>query len=835
MNSMTWPTKKECDSLNHIIFNNPEEPFASARFVKKQEINDFVGRKAELDQFKHILNNILQEQGSKAVRLEGAAGVGKSTLFNYLKQSIEKERATPQGYSTYISNENDILSVYFDIPGKIERFGDLWVDIMGGLRSNFEKELGIDISLPEYVALNLISLFLKQDFSNVSKIFQKYAPFTPQFRISDLRSILDFVEDYPDLIDDLKYYYRTNYRKLLPHMSAKIRSNVFKISRNDSRFIVELLEVLNVKNYEYLEKINDGTHFRNTREYLAYLNELLKIYTCCVKKQPILLIGIDEFAKKYSNAEKGYYISLSQIFIELRNNLINTLFVFISTAEDWAQYDKEISMKSDLLGQVSDFMTKMLLTALPEKDVIQVFRNRMNNFWKIYGAERSSLAQFYPFSDAFFEYVFRSCRRDLRRTIILLSNLWGTFKSRRRIPKMETYFEAMHVIANALKRDISARNFESYDWRIIEKEFNNPTRFSTNSQRSSAIESGLEKAWNILRNSNQYDISRVENNPTFTIKGHRRRPDVLVYFREQLGTEFRRVVEFQVKAYSEKSTVDWKHIETSLELLKAGITDYIFIINTGKGLDHKAEMKVRELESDFPNNICYPVLNQMQLQVLYYLSLFEEISGETLKNNPETVENMKFCIQTILGQPLQEFTSKLFNLKINKEVNAQMVEEIEQIAIDKQSEQFTQHQVEDYIPLKPSSAIVTEISVHKKENLRLQDENFPEIISTENPDNSSSSWIDEYPKLKPFRYELCELCHYMKSRESGKYKHKFTKSTVIKNRIMTNALLSKTNFNKLIDALFEEHYIEKEKSSFKWTDSGFRLYLYAKENNFKIE
>ena len=71
--------------------------------------------------FKAIL--VLNEKVSRAIRLEGPAGVGKSTLFNFLKESIEAERKDRSPSTQYILNNTDIFSAYFILQGNIYDFG----------------------------------------------------------------------------------------------------------------------------------------------------------------------------------------------------------------------------------------------------------------------------------------------------------------------------------------------------------------------------------------------------------------------------------------------------------------------------------------------------------------------------------------------------------------------------------------------------------------------------------------------------------------------------------------------------------------------------------------
>ena len=89
--NLRWPMGRECIRLNKIIFETNLNPFGLAQYNPNRRVSDFVGRREELDKLKGQLNQVIQHRLSRAVRIEGPGGVGKSTLFNYLKESILNE------------------------------------------------------------------------------------------------------------------------------------------------------------------------------------------------------------------------------------------------------------------------------------------------------------------------------------------------------------------------------------------------------------------------------------------------------------------------------------------------------------------------------------------------------------------------------------------------------------------------------------------------------------------------------------------------------------------------------------------------------------------------
>ena len=94
-------------------------------------------------------------------------------------------------------------------------------------------------------------------------------------------------------------------------------------------------------------------------------------------------------------------------------------------------------------------------------------------------------------------------------------------------------------------------------------------------------------------------------------------------------------------------------------------------------------------------------------------------------------------------------------------------------------------------------------------------------------------WIAEYPNLKEYRYELCGLCTYLKTRETGKTKFTFYKPTVLKNVIIPNSAYNKSKFEELVEYLENHEYIEPVKRSFKLTSKGEALYNKIKADSFQ--
>ena len=99
-------------------------------------------------------------------------------------------------------------------------------------------------------------------------------------------------------------------------------------------------------------------------------------------------------------------------------------------------------------------------------------------------------------------------------------------------------------------------------------------------------------------------------------------------------------------------------------------------------------------------------------------------------------------------------------------------------------------------------------------------------------DEDKTQWLMENSSLESYKDEFCALCRYLKGRESGKYKFKFTTATVEKNVIGNDASLSRGLFKELVQHLKSKNIIISEKSSYKLTQQGEELYTKVRASNY---
>ncbi|MHA1996821.1 MAG: hypothetical protein ACTSU9_01815 [Promethearchaeota archaeon] len=821
MTDSNWPEGGVVEKLNNIVFETNHAPFGIAAYNPNSPVTDFVGRTRELATFREQISNVLHFKISRAIRLEGPAGVGKSTLFNYLKENIEKERRSTTA-TEYITKNHDIFSTYFQVPDRIADIKDIWKPMLDGLKAGFDAETGCEIGLPEYVAFKIIWKMYQNDRDAIANIIWPYAEQRPSnLHHVDFKNIINpILDDGTRFVSRIQEYYRNNKRKLRTVFKVTTEGETYEITRSDNKIITELFRVLDEDDPDdYLEQVNSASKnlFPKSDDVITFFNTLMRLYACSTGKQPLFLIGIDEVAKPGMEEKEMFFLNLAKLFVRLRNSLNYILFVFISTTEDWENYDEVINNSSDLKGQTDEFIHRMQLMQLEVSELIQVFMKRMNRFWENYSAYQSPLAPYYPFSESTFEYIYRYCRRNLRKSIHLLDKLWSQYRFKRAIPRLSTIFESMRAVRAYLNEPLATTTINRFELNIIRDAFTDPTRFNTNAKRSSAIEKGLENAWKCFLYEQPARVTRVENNPRIKTSTGDRRPDVLVELHGNRGAEYRRHIEFQVKAYGENASVDLEHIMSSLQLFKEHYTDFIYFVITGNGLKPNAEAAVKELENVYKARIRRPFIGRDKENYLFLLALYEEITGVALGSNPEDDLNFsKEILSKILGQDVTDFLIEIERLSYR--------EPLINIEEDNSGIPVTPAPITP-APITPAPITPAPIT--------------PAPIQTTllgNGGYKGNSWLEKYPQFNTFKYELCALCSYLETRERNtRYKNKFTINTVLKNVIKPNASLDENNFKNLVKHLSSSGFIQKEKSSFMLTPVGEKLYSAVKLCNFQVK
>ncbi len=764
-------------------------------------IDDFVGRNYEIKQFKSYLDDVILNSHSLAIGLEGQAGVGKTTFFNFIDQTIQREiKDEIDAYFT--SSQIDVLSTYFTLSTNIKGFGDMWYELLNGLRETIDEEFP-EAGFLELLAHKLIYAMFNFDKHIVADIIWSDENRPKNLNYVSFKDVFDAVNvNTEKVIPGIQSYYRKNKKKLRTLLRTEINGVTFKLDKHDNSRIIELFKCLD-EDDDYLELVEKASPeiFRNENHLISYFNDLCRYYTCATSKKLVLLIGIDEFSKyrgDYS-AKEEYFTNLSELLVTLRNILKNILFVLISITDDWENF-KQVINSADQANQLTPFLKPMELKQLSIKESIRVFQKRMLNFWKNFPSQSPPSEIYYPFNDEIFEIVLRFNYNDLRKSIQCLNSYWNEIRNTRSIPLFENKLNIIKYVRDLSGSRLTFENILDFEKRIIRELFEKHPKAKANSGRSSMVETGLENAWLTYR-MKKASITNVYNNKQFKLaNGQLRRPDVLVEIHGNRGNEYRRVVEFQVKFYRGE-VIKFNEIESSLELFDQNYTDFLYFIITSAEFDTKAQAQVDERLRNLPNRVVKPKLNLEQEFALILLAMYDEIYGwEMGKNFDFDIINAESALYSILNRSPEAFISMIETLSVR--------EFIKPLVVD------TSH----------------------KEIAEIKGKNTGKKPNSVTPSQSQSSWWEEeLPEFIDFKTEACALGIYIKGRnkKQPKSKNKFTAGTVKKNAIIPNRSTSEEKFYEMIEFMKSTQYLMTVKRSLMLTEKGIQWYNILSNHNFE--
>ena len=813
-------------TIDEIIFTSHENPFGISHYDRNKKVTDFVGRKQEIFEYKEYIREVANRGSSIAVRLEGPAGVGKTTLFNYIKEYIENERTDTEGRVEFLDETIDVLSSYFQVPGKLGSFRDIWSPFLEGLMGEIEAETSYDITFPEYVCYKLIYRMFELDRRQVGDLIWGNKQPPKELKYIGFLDIVDEIyNNASEYVEKFRVYFNKNKRNLRRNLKTTVNGLNYEITRRDTDSLLSLFYSLD-EDRPYTSNIIQGlsTAFSSDDTIINYFNLLTRWYTCATGKQLLVMIGIDEVAKydeESQLSEFEYFRKLGNLLVRLRDSLNNVIFTFISTTGDWMNFDEKLEKQTDLQNQFSAILKTIQLKQLEVHETIQVFSNRMARFWDNFEINRPVKNPDYPFSKDLFEYVYRFNSRDLRRSIITLDKAWKSIRFHREIPYVDNMFRAMAYIRELEQAPLNGMNIKKFEWKIVTSEFEKSHYNANNTVRSSAYELALENLFKTLQQKTYSQITKVRNNQTIKTEGGNRRPDIYVEIAGNLGTEYMRRIEFQVKAYK-SGLITQNKIKSSVDLFNEGYTDYLYFILIGNGFDSVAQYQIHNLQEEYPNRIITPELRPPQIQMLKFLVQYNEIFGWTMGEHIDIdlpiAEN---AFSLLFGQSSEEFFSLIKNLPMRKVIKIFEEKDGDLNDYFTKTEPTPSEITRSEAPAPPETSPPDEIS------------NNSEGIGDVDSVNGQSGWLSEYKYLVPYKYESCGLATYLSSRETGRNMGKFTIPTVLKNVIKLNSMYSESLFKDSVKVMENSGLLIKVKSSYQLTEKGWEWYNLVKSADYQ--
>ena len=668
-------SRENTDELNHAIITSLESPFASTVYDHTKPIKFFVGRENEIKRILQVVQHVINDAQSKGISLEGAGGCGKSTLFGYINQIIHQGKLTD--YPSFLLDMKvfTVFSTYIIAPTNADTFLKLWPSIFEGLEEH-------DYSFFEHLAF----LFLAKLFD----IFQEHPN-----KLSEYGKLIWTEESRIPLQIKKSGFHRVSWQDIKEelfhgNLSVQIPKIINFIIRNGRTIVYHTsipagthpllptrINLDRVRSLPKLEKfltilgedtsILNSFYCRDQRviidddQAFEWFNFFANLYRWITGKIPCFLIGVDEIGKITGGEadRRKYYQGFYNTLIRMRNMLKFVVFVLIGTTDDWKKMNDFIRDNTDLYYQIQGFLIENIFLEPLEHELIQqIFKNRIEEFWKNRPVQPRSM-RWYPYSEPVFDYVYNYTGLQLRESLNLLNQVWREFRLSQEIKIIDNYLTAMQLIRtieNDWPHNFLVDSFHEFERNALLDDFWDPQTFKTDTERSNFCEKALTDGFELLAHEDHpHYVDRARNNPSFPIiingRKKRRKPDVYVELFGQLGPERARRVEFQVKIYSETSFVTFKDLESSFEIFQAGLTDLLYLIMTGKGLDPTAMMNAQQLGNRIMG---LQPINKTQLLALILLGRYKEITGIEL--SPDIV---KALLAQILNQPWDNFIADI--------------------------------------------------------------------------------------------------------------------------------------------------------------------------------
>ena len=132
-------SKRKSKKLDSKIINSLT-PFSALSYDRTKEIEIFIGRESYIRILTEALFKSVYSNRSYGITISGPGGCGKSTLFGYLTQLIEKEEIFQKNYCRLKKDKSLIITCFIDAPkGEPTTLKYFWTSIIDSLaEENFE-------------------------------------------------------------------------------------------------------------------------------------------------------------------------------------------------------------------------------------------------------------------------------------------------------------------------------------------------------------------------------------------------------------------------------------------------------------------------------------------------------------------------------------------------------------------------------------------------------------------------------------------------------------------------------------------------------------------------
>jgi len=235
---------------------------------------------------------------------------------------------------------------------------------------------------------------------------------------------------------------------------------------------------------------------------------------------------------------------------------------------------------------------ELTLMNLSEEDASRIMMRHMKEFWDSSGSGFSPVGRDRnnPFTQSAFKYLYEIHDRNLRDSLKKCNRIIESFKEEREV----FYFKNLEsAIYNLRLQSAGIYLFEN-ELNFL---FDFLKKFTDRNNLSRKVENGLVRAFlEIKAEQDKKYISNVEHEPNIKLKnGKTCKPDVFLTLFGEKSVQDLRHAEIQVKTYYPTNYVKFSEVESSLELIKTGKTNYLHFI-TLSPLENKIIEELNKFE-----------------------------------------------------------------------------------------------------------------------------------------------------------------------------------------------------------------------------------------------
>lgn len=645
-------------------------PFSTSTSSKDDadEFDKFIGREAEISLILDEVEKVRDTGRSRAVRLQGEGGVGKTALFNYMWRGLKMQRGTPR--MQQMLRDHHVEVGFITCTDEVLSFIGFWRLLCETLEIDNQNFFEL---LLYRVIIKLWNLYKATGQEANRKELEQLVFGDPQ-RFFGLHAALTFEElrsyfqeprlplSRADGRDALKKFFRKAVWDMARHQTSVSLPNqpARKVKfdpRAGSRYIEWLIDLVpddegnfNTCWSQIYEPREDNPWLKTDGDTFKFFDWVKETFEWAEGRPVLFLVAIDELLKPITRSSDPLaWKKFGTLLVTIRNNLKHVLWVLIDTDEEWRQYDIALQSKTDLQGQVAGFIEQRIpLNPLNSDEMVQALERRISLFWRSTSMAITRENPAAPFTRSGLEYIINYFNRRLRKCIQGCDTAWSFVRNLTAMHQFITFYDMMHIIRSQQSDlpppgDFTIDKLYGFEKTFLLNEFWKTGRFSTEGERSTHVEEALVKAFLLLRQDPGTSIHDVKHNKQ---RGVARRPDVLVIFSSGDGSAKELNVEYQVKIYTRGTALDNSispgHLDSSISLLQDHVTDALYLVSTVPPAPAS-----RALLATFAERVLnLQPINDHQLAALLCFHEFER-----LFHRPLVLQEAKALMSVILNKP----------------------------------------------------------------------------------------------------------------------------------------------------------------------------------------